>query len=285
LFGVPVPVVTTTLWLEPLAPFTTVRHEVPEGLRLPRNSRVTLTVATDYPMVEFVWSGARPVSQEAMTSTAEVTLKKAGVVTVSVTPMLRLRDGTVQAEAAKTVVLTATEVQASKIAVRITDPAPARRVGYKKQVFVSHAETSPGGYEGLIEWTGGGRPSTGLGAEFTTAYEDIGQHTLRAGTTSTMELDVYEVTSVRWASAEGQTIWYGYPITFKATTEPAGYEGYVPWQVDSMADMHTHAEPSAGTGATFTTTFMATGEADLFWAQIYAAQVAALSNPDQSPPT
>ena len=284
--NVPVTDLELTLSLEPYAPFTTVSHVAPEALRLPKHTKATFSVRSNYPVADFVWTGASEVSRRATSSSAEITFKKKGAYTVSVTPMIRLPDGSLERRAgrSKSIAITATDIQPRKIAIRITDPTSAPMVGYKNQIHNCKAETSPPGYENLIEWTGGGSPWSGLGPRFSTSYSRKGRFNLRAGPSSTLDFDIYEVASIRWESPHGQMIWYGFPITFAALTDPPGFGDHVPWRVESMHDMVARAEPSVGKGATFKTAFHPTKDGRSLWAQVFAADVAAFANPDQPPP-
>jgi YD repeat-containing protein len=282
----PRPEPVLTMFLEPLSPFTTVRHETPATLQLPRSGVVRLSVASNLTVAEFVWSGAKVVVPGRLSSTAELEARRPGTYTVTVTPRVRLRDGTVELmpKRSRSVTLVVTNVNARRVEVQLKPPESGSVVAHERQEVTFEVETRPTGYEGLVEWTGGGAPATGLGGRFSTSYAVKGRYTVHAGKSQAAGVEVYGLAGVRWGSVAGQTVWYGYPITFEAVTDPAGYEDRVPWRVEAMHDMMTHAEPHTGRGTTFTTQFWPTMDGASFWAQVYAAEVPVLDTPDQLPP-
>src|SRR5207249_11314699 len=134
-------------------------------------TEVTLLAASNLPVDHFLWTGAEEISHDRTSSTARVLLaagpdqSSAGNTdarpsTVTVTPVPRLEPF---AEKSRAITFLVTRDDVRDIAVIITEPTGAPMIGHAGKNFVCHAGTSPPGYEDLIEWTGGGSPSSGSG--------------------------------------------------------------------------------------------------------------------------
>jgi RHS repeat-associated protein len=174
---------------------------------------------------------------------------------------------------------------AEAIKIQMLDPKPgSTEIGHVKQSWpckatvVHHPE-----YEHLIEWSAaGGNPSIGIGPRFAPGFPSVGMHQISVGQDLRQQANfqIYAVRQITHTSERGQIVWFDFPITFRATTDPPGYEKYVPWSVDTMGDMHTHADPVSGTGPAFTTTFKATTSPGSFWALIEGGNLEALPSPD-----
>jgi hypothetical protein len=278
------PPIEMSLMLEAISPFTTTPQVAPNTIKLPMHSAVTFRVSSNRSDMVFVWTGAEEVSRDNASSSARTIFQKPGTFNVMVTPVFRLPDGTLLPVTgkSKSVAVVVDRVPAEKIRISITDPTFAPIVGYAGKVFHCHAKTWPTGYEHLIEWTGGGIPAAGIGPEFSTAYSTIGRYSLRAGPSASLQFDIYAIASIRHEATNnyGQAVWYGFPITFAAMTDPPGFEDAISWHVDTMNDMHTSASPAEATGRRFTTTFSNPTGDGRFWAQVFADNETALSDPD-----
>ena len=299
----PDPRLGMTLYLESVAPFVKISRAAPQTLRVPR-ADVTLFAQTNIPVDHFIWAGAEEISHDRTSSTARAVLADVGPdqqvqagepdarpYTVKVTPVPRFQP---LEEKSRSVTFLVTHNDPRDVSVIITDPTEAPMIGHAGRTFLCDARTSPPGYEDLIEWTGGGHPSSGTGPQFSTAYLSKGNYTLKAGpetdpaetgsdgpSGSQIEFRIYDIASIARQSPFGQTVSYGFPITFTATTDPSGFEQYIPWRVDTMDHMWgTAADPEEGTGPSFTTTFFRLYDTTLFWAQVYAGEEKALAQSD-----
>ncbi|MBI4431506.1 MAG: RHS repeat-associated core domain-containing protein [Candidatus Omnitrophica bacterium] len=243
-------------------------------------------------------ASARPIAQklttttadagDSLTSAATTTATLPTTYTVKVTPMKKMPDGTFQpiGNKAKPITVNVTSDDASQVTIRIAEENDSPMTGPAGKHWLLHGITSsPSGtdYRHLIQWTGGGMPESGVGFTFSTAYNTKGAYTLKAGSTSSLQFEIYNLT-VTWGSMFGQTVWYGYPIIFTATTDPPNFEQNVSWRVDTIGDMRTHADPTSGTGANFTTTFTNPPLDNRFWAQVYADGIGVFNDTDPRPP-
>src|SRR2546426_3854698 len=61
-----------TLYLQSISPFSTVPQVAPATLTVPRNTELTLSVQSNFPVYDFVWTGAEEVSQTGNSSSAKV---------------------------------------------------------------------------------------------------------------------------------------------------------------------------------------------------------------------
>ncbi|MBI4431103.1 MAG: hypothetical protein HY587_05275 [Candidatus Omnitrophica bacterium] len=316
----PPPELALTFYVDSVSPFTNFRRIAPSSITVPRNVEIKFYVTSNVAVQDFKWSGAAEISEATSSSIAYASypprirelVQLSGIVdsdeglasstssltnsyTVTVTPYVTASDGTIQpkSDKAKSITVLMTTDNALSVQMMITDPTDVPTAGSTKKQWNCHAVSVPAGYEGLIQWAGGGLPDSGLGPEFNTRYPTQGFYTLKAGPTSTIQFQIYDV-NIRWDSAFGQTVWYGYPITFTATTNPPGFEQNVSWRVETMNDVHTHAEfapflcpvfPCPGPrGSSATITFTNPPNDNLFWAQVYADDVGAFRNTDPGAP-
>ena len=172
---------------------------------------------------------------------------------------------------------------ASRITIAPVEASPI--VGHVDQTFTCRATTSIPGYEHLIQWSNDGNPAYGFGPVFQARYTTIGTHDLKVGPSSKIAFEIYKVTAITHDSEFGPAVWYGFPVTFSAIADPPRYSEVIPWWVDTMNDMHTHADPAGATGATFTTTFANPSDDGLFWAQVHAGNLEAFASADMGCPT
>ena len=61
-----------TLYLQSVSPFTTIPQVAPATLAVPRNTELTLSVSSNLPVDDFVWTGAEEMSQTSESSSAKV---------------------------------------------------------------------------------------------------------------------------------------------------------------------------------------------------------------------
>jgi len=314
----PTPQLALSLYMDSISPFTTIKQNAPVGITVPRGVVINFSVSSNLSVYDFVWKGAREISQTGTSSKATFTGRKtlfpdsqvlmttslkttstsltaetstslststSTSYTVTVTPYVVASDGSIQprSDKAKTITVLMTSDDASSVGITITDPVTPPIIGYTGKQFICHAATSsPSGinYDHLIYWSGGGSPTEALGPQFSTSYMNKGKYTMKAGPASSLAFEIYKPSVTGYQPSQ---ITYGVPITFHAATDPPEYIDRVAWHVDTMHDHYTHAEPDTGQGPSFTTTFTMTqfrpGSWN-FWAQINADNVGALASTD-----
>jgi hypothetical protein len=104
-----------------------------------------------------------------------------------------------------------------------------------------------------VSWSGGGNPTTGTGAIFSTTWDTAGTKTATASlceSSVSKDVTIAEVASVT-SYLDIDKACVGCSITFTATTDPTGYEDDVSWSGGG--------NPTTGTGGTFSTTWDTTG--------------------------
>ncbi len=272
--------------IESIEPFVHEPRIAPAALDVPRN--VTITFRAAYPtrgsipgtVHSFQWTGATEIMSGSTSSVARRQFSTSGTYVVRVSG----DGGTLQGS----ITIQVGALRARSLKIGMIDPSPgSREVGHIKTPWPCKARINHPEYEHLIEWrASGNQPIVADGAVFTPTFRAPGKYELSVGPdpTQSATFDIYEVTRATWNSPWGEAIWYGLPITFIATTNPPGYESYVTWNVDTMHDMHTRADPPTGLGARFTTTLWPTAGDQLFWAQIYSSNLAVLAQTDVKPP-
>lgn len=105
--------------------------------------------------------------------------------------------------------------------------------------------TNPSGHEDLVEWSGGGDPSTGSGSTFTTNWGTWGTKTVTASCGDSSEDKQVTIVEVDYVTSNKDTACVNCYVQFTATTKPPGYESGVRWSGGQS--------PPTGSGETFTT--------------------------------
>jgi hypothetical protein len=91
------------------------------------------------------------------------------------------------------------------------------------------ATTSPTGLEDDVSWSGGGSPSTGTGATFTTSWDTIGTKTVTASLCDSSVSEDVTIAEVASVTADKDDACVNENITFTVTTNPAGHYDLVSW--------------------------------------------------------
>jgi len=120
-----------------------------------------------------------------------------------------------------------------------------------RRAVLMDVETSPQGFEPLVEWRriGGG---AGLPADAQT-FHDVGVRSFEVGPPASplrFDVETYKVHITE--PAQGQFYDVDAPVTFTAKTEPAGFEPYVSWLASTK---YGSATPVLGQGPSFTVFF------------------------------
>lgn len=295
------PPLALTLYIESISPFTSVRQVAPVSITIPRGVTMKFSVTANVAVDDFVWSGIKKASQTSFDSTAQIfysssrvkSLKPSlsasidgdemmssvasGTYTITVTPRKLLTNGDWQvlSDKAKSISVTLTDDQASNLIVTMDNYEGEPIIYPAGKALECHAKTTVLGREApeygpLIQWIGGDAPDHGFGSVFTTAYIHKGSYILKAGSSSSTTVTIYEVGSITYDSPFVPHVSYDHPVTFTATTDPPGYESYIPWHVNTKDDRFTRATPSASIGREFTTSFTNTTNDGLMWVRVYA---------------
>ncbi|HLG20591.1 MAG TPA: DUF6531 domain-containing protein, partial [Bdellovibrionota bacterium] len=257
----------------------TTAQPAPASLDVPHDVTLTFHVASSTTEAAFVWSGVTEVSHDARSSVAKQRFSKNGTYTVRVTGSYRTL-----APVTKSIQLNVGPVSAKALKITMVDPPPgATEIGHIKTSWPCKATINHPKFQHLIEWkASGGTPGKGVGPSFSTVFRNVGVHELSVGLDRSQKANfhIYAVTKITHTSDHGQVMRFDSPITFAGTTNPSGFERYIPWNVDTMGDMHARASPTSGTGATFTTTFSSVDATNQFWAQVWGGNLPALADPD-----
>lgn len=91
------------------------------------------------------------------------------------------------------------------------------------------ATTSPTGLEDDVSWSGGGSPSTGTGATFTTSWDTTGTKTVTASLCDSSVSEDVTIAEVASVTADKDDACVNENITFTVTTNPAGHYDLVSW--------------------------------------------------------
>jgi len=105
--------------------------------------------------------------------------------------------------------------------------------------------TDPSGHEDLVEWSGGGDPSTGSGSTFTTECDTWGTKTVTASCGESSKDKQVTIVEVDYVTSNKDTACVNCYVQFTATTKPPGKESLVHWSGGQS--------PSTGSGKTFNT--------------------------------
>jgi hypothetical protein len=105
--------------------------------------------------------------------------------------------------------------------------------------------TNPSGHEDLVEWSGGGAPSTGSGSTFSTDWDTWGTKTVTASCGDSSESKQVTIVEVYYVTSNKDTACVNCYVEFMAITKPSGYESLVRWSGGQL--------PSTGSGLIYTT--------------------------------
>jgi len=276
------------LLLGPIAGVTTAWHAVPIAFAVPDDvERLTFKCAAG-PAARVVWRGARETSRDATASYAEAAAPEPGVhtrVQVTVTEGPGAEEAaepkndaiatfecafTVSDVTAKDVRIDRASVTADVVVTESMRPAerlqlllanrsiaPVTIVGADRYrtgvgtVVRVEATASRDEFAPLVEWRINGTAQL-LGASGSVTLPlEPGTWTLSAGplvNERVVQVDVFETI----ITVEGSRIVPGRPTTFRATTNPPGFERDMVWM---SATLWGEATPAIGRGATFRATF------------------------------
>ncbi|MGH9870097.1 MAG: RHS repeat-associated core domain-containing protein [Candidatus Polarisedimenticolia bacterium] len=273
------------MFVDAVAPFVTNARRSPAILDVPRDVTLELRAVSDRP-AQFLWEGAKGARSQEHGSTASRRFPKPGRYVIRVTAVFDAATQVPRLE--RTLVVRVGPERASGIRIRMVNPAVGgTEIGTRRSARVCRASISHPQYTHLVEWrTLDGSADPGIGLTWAPTFRRVGIHPVQVGNDRTQAavFETFDVARVDRSGPYGEMIWYDFPITFRASTVPVGYERHVSWKVDTHHDMFTRAEPSSGTGGQFTTVFRMSGADRLFWAMVYASEVEAFDNPDQLPP-
>lgn len=297
--------VTPELWNErleigPVPGLTTIWHQAPVRTAIPLGATVQLR--TRIPMGWSVrWTGAREIERIPGWSTAEVEFRSLGTSTVSVA----YDDGSGERIEEKTIFdvlntttdatvgfepisVSALHLSADPVVIDPQDPnasslnyffrgssvAALRQVGEghystsTNRTLVLEAAVQPSGFSPLIEWRLDGVPQRQLGSPVHLEVYTAQPHVLSVGPPEEeiqAQLDTYMVRITSHQRADD--IAEGVPVTFRAITDPPGYESDITWLASTK---YGSADPWLGTGPELTVRFDGTVSAAGSWLGVRA---------------
>ncbi|MBW8874755.1 MAG: hypothetical protein JF614_07295 [Acidobacteria bacterium] len=297
--------VTPELWNErleigPVEGLTTLWHPAPVRTAIPLGATVQLRIMV--PLSWSVrWTGAGEVDRNIGRSTAEINFGSLGSYVVSVVcegPRGEQTEGRTVFDVVNTktpatvgfepVGVSALHVTADSVVIDPNHPnassmdyffrgssiAALRQVGeghYRtstNRILVVEAEVQPSGFAPLIEWRLDGKPQLKMGSPARLEIHATGPHILSAGPIGNekqIQLDTYlvQITSHK----HSDEIPGGVPVTFKAETDPPGFEGDITWLASTK---YGSAQPWRGNGPELTVEFDDTLSAEGQWLGVRA---------------
>ncbi|HEX4961504.1 MAG TPA: hypothetical protein VF173_11740 [Thermoanaerobaculia bacterium] len=275
------------LLIGPVAGLTTDWHQAPVRSAIPLG--VTVQFRIQVPLNWSVrWTGASEIDRNIGWSTAEAKFSALGSHTVSYAADGPRSDDhfaeTSTFDAVNTAVpatvgydpvsVSALHLTADSVAIDPQNPnassmdyffrgssiAALRQVGeghYRtstNRTLVLEAEVQPSGFAPLIEWRLDGKPQVKMGSPAHLEIYTPGPHTLSAGPLGNekqIHLDAYMV-HITSHQQSADDIPGGVPVTFKAETDPPGYESDITWIASTK---YGSAKPWMGNGPEFTVEF------------------------------
>jgi hypothetical protein len=274
------------LEIGPVPGLTTTWHPAPVRTAIPLGATVQLRIRV--PLTAFVsWTGAREIAGGRGSSTAEVSFNSVGTQTVTAfiqdPTHVDLRQETIVFDVVNTTIpatvgyepvsLSEIRLTADSVVIDPQNPnesshtyflrgssiAALRQVGeghYSTSIgrsLVLEAAIEPSGFAPLVEWRLDGVPQRQLGSPARLEIYTTGPHTLSAGPLGAekqIQIDAYLVLITSHVHTD--VLSDGVPVTFRAKTDPPGYEDDITWLASTTFGS---AQPLMGTGPEFTTVF------------------------------
>jgi len=285
-----------SLELGPVSGLTTQWHAAPVETGVPVREALRFRIRVPQ-RADVLWSGAREIERTRNHSTAEAWLDAVGRHTVSVT--WTYPNGVSRTETAVLhgVDLAATPLTLSPIRVAVDEVqinpdnpnastmkyffrgdsiAPLVELGtdhYRTSVNRSlhlAVDVEPVELAPLIEWRLNGSAQEQLGAEVEMTVFGVREHAIAAGgdavVSPEIRLDTYRVRITE--ETRDQQILDGVPVTYRAETDPPGYEDEIAWLASTK---YGTCSPDTGHGPEFTTVFSETVSPDGQWLGVRAA--------------
>lgn len=269
-----------SLEIGPVPGLTTDWHAAPIETGIPLGETVELRLeAGTWDPVE--WTGAREIERDGVYSVARVHIAHPGSQQVTVKATTRLGHERIETVTFYGVDLGLTPLTLSPIQVSVDeiviDPAnpnaSTMRYFFRPQsiallvtVGADHYRTSvnrwmtfavnvePAKLAPLVEWTVNGEVLKPLGARVELMVYGALEHAIAAGGDAAwspqVRLDTYSVRITE--DTRNQRIVDGVPITYRAETDPPGFESEVAWLASTK---YGTCSPDRGTGPEFTTVF------------------------------
>ena len=279
------------IWIGPIEGLTTRWHPIPANAAVPQGTTVEFRINTD-PDAIVTWNGAEETSRDGGISVAMCPTESPGPLFVSVviTPATTGGDGrgngdplgvSSRHEATINVVgipvdqITVGRGHVSSEPVRLGENATNMEtmkyyfdgsVSQVVEVGSRHYRTaagtkikldvdvSPAEFASMTEWRVGEKAVLLGGSSEYKIKNNPGTRDISVGPSGSdyrIQLDVYEVILDK-SEATQEAILRGTPITYRATTNPSGYESEIVWLSSTK---YGTATPVMGRGAEFTVTF------------------------------
>ncbi len=282
------------LEIGPVAGLTTLWHPAPLAAALPLGAVVQFKMRKPVGAA-VTWTGASEIASEILFSFAEHRFDTAGRHTVSASyidgqgqrveesAVLEVIDTTAQpmtisarAVAVEPVILVEGNLNRSTAGYFFRDESIAalRELGpdsYRTSIdrwLRASATVTPAAFAPLVEWRVNGEPQHRLGAEVDLRLLQPGSHEITAGYTegaSTLHVETYSVKVIGpFPAAE---VADGVPATFRAETQPPGFEEEVTWLASTKFG---GSDPVLGQGRDFTVTFAGTFRGTRQWLGVRA---------------
>jgi|GEM_PF-6170270 len=285
-----------SLEIGPVPGLTTVWHAAPIETGIPLGETVQLRLkAGTWDPVE--WTGAQEIERDGVYSVARVHIAHPGSQQVTVKATTRLGHERVETVMFHGIDLALTPLTLSPIQVSVDeiviDPespnASTMRYFFRPQsiaplvtVGADHYRTSvnrwmtftvgvqPTELAPLVEWTVNGEVLAPLGAQVELMVYGVHEHAIAAGGDAVwspqVRLDTYSVRITE--DTRDQRIVDGVPVTYRAETDPPGFESEVAWLASTK---YGTCSPDRGTGPEFTTEFQGTLGNEGRWVGVRAA--------------
>lgn len=272
-----------SLEIGPVPGLTTIWHAAPVETGVPLHETLQFRIRMPQ-QTRVVWEGAREVERSRSHSVAEVRLGTVEERTVrvtwthlngpeqSATAVLRGIDTT-----ATPIALTPVRVSVDEIEIDRDNPNASTMQYFFRpesiaplvEVGLDHYRTSvsrwmtvgvgvqPKALAPLVEWSLNGRPQQQLGSRIRLMVYGTREHIIAAGSDAISDreirLDTYQVKITE--ETKEQSVLDGVPVTFRAETDPPGYEDEIAWVASTK---YGTCAPDTGLGPEFTTVFETT---------------------------